>query len=89
LQDEKFDYTGHDLWQVDRHDAAPPRDLAAAQALWREEVREDYLLEKLAGTPIVKIRPALARRYQLRLQTMGRSTRVQSWGLPRRTGSGI
>ena len=72
LQDEKFDYTGHDLWQVDRHDAAPPRDLAAAQALWREEVREDYLLEKLAGTPIVKIAPALARRYQLRLQTMGR-----------------
>jgi carboxyl-terminal processing protease len=71
LQDEKFDYTGHDLWQVDRHDAAPPRDLAAAQALWREELREDYLLEKLAGTPIVKIAPALARRYQLRLQTMG------------------
>jgi carboxyl-terminal processing protease len=72
LQTEKFDFTGHDSRQTDRRDATHPRDLAAAQALWREEVREDYLQEKLAGTPTRKIVPTLARRYGLRLQTMGK-----------------
>lgn len=72
LQTEKFEFTGDDSWQADRHDAASPRDLAAAQALWRQEVREEYLREKLADTPTVKIVPRLTRRYQRRLQTMGR-----------------
>ena len=58
LQSDKFDFTGHDSWQIDRHDAAPPSDLAAAQALWRAELREEYLTEKLAGTPITNIAPS-------------------------------
>jgi carboxyl-terminal processing protease len=70
LHASKFDFTGHDSWQPDRHDAAPPRDLAAAQALWRNEVREDYLREELAGTPAANIVPTLAHRYERLLQTM-------------------
>jgi carboxyl-terminal processing protease len=81
LRDEKFDFTGHDSWRVDRHAASPPRDLAAAQDLWRQEVREDYLLEKLAGTPIVNIAPALAQRYGGRLQTMGRLNPAEVLGI--------
>ena len=70
LQDDKFDFSGHDFWQIDRHDAAPPRDLAAAEALWRAQLREEYLVEKLAGTPTSKIVPTLARRYRRQLETM-------------------
>jgi len=81
LQTEKFDFTGHDSWQADRHDASPPRDLAAAQALWREEVRENYLQEKLAGTLTVKIAPTLARHYKSRLQTMVRLKGDQVLGI--------
>lgn len=72
LKNDKFDFTGHDAWQMDRRDAPPPRDLAAAQALWRAGLREEYLAEKLAGTPAGKIAPRLARRYARRLQTMKR-----------------
>ena len=72
LQTEKFDFTGADFWQADRHDEPPPRDLAAAQALWRQEAREDYLEEKLANTPAEEIAPMLARRYKGLLQTMRR-----------------
>ena len=81
LHEEKFDFTGHDWWQLDRHDASPPRNLAAAQDLWRQEVREDYLLEKLDGTPIVNIAPALAQRYGGRLQTMGRLNPAEVLGI--------
>jgi carboxyl-terminal processing protease len=81
LHDEKFDFTGHDSWQLDRHAASPPRNMAAAQDLWRQEVREDYLLEKLAGTPIVSIAPALAQRYGGRLQTMGRLSPAEVMGV--------
>lgn len=72
LQDDKFDFTGHDSWQLDRHDATPPRNLAAAQALWRAQLREEYLVEKLDGSPFAKIAPALVRRYGRRLQSMKR-----------------
>jgi len=72
LHDDRFDFTGHDSWQIDRHAAAPPGDPAAAQALWRMELREQYLMEKLAGTPIAKIGPRLERRYGRWLQNMQR-----------------
>ncbi|MGP8202173.1 MAG: carboxy terminal-processing peptidase [Limisphaerales bacterium] len=72
LHEMKFDFTGHDAWQADRHDAPRPRDLEAAQALWREDVREDYLQEKLAGDPPATIVSTLARHYQGRLQAMER-----------------
>lgn len=81
LHDDKFEFTGHDSWQMGRHDAAPPRDLAAAQALWQAQLREEYLVEKLAGTPTVKIAPALARRYGRRLQTMKRLSQDEVLGV--------
>ena len=72
LHTEKFNFSGHDFWLANRHNAPPPRDLAAAQALWRQEVREDYLREELVGTPSGEIAPKLARNYERRLQTIQR-----------------
>jgi carboxyl-terminal processing protease len=68
----KFDFTGHDSWQPDRLNTPSPRDLAEAKALWLEEVREDYLREELARTPVAEIAPTLARSNERRLQTMQR-----------------
>jgi carboxyl-terminal processing protease len=68
LHTATFDFTGHDSWQLDRHDSSRPRDLEAAQALWQEQVRSDYLHEKLAGAPAAEILRKLTHRYERRLQ---------------------
>ena len=47
LQNEKFDFSGHDRFVTDRHDLPNPKDLSEATNLWHEEVRLDYLDEKL------------------------------------------
>jgi carboxyl-terminal processing protease len=72
LHNAKFDFAGQDSWQPDRHEQSAPRDLKAAQGLWREEVRGEYLREKLAGTPVGEIAPVLAQRYERMLQMMRR-----------------
>jgi carboxyl-terminal processing protease len=81
LRTAKFHFTGDDSWQPDRHDQPAPKDLAAAQALWREEVREEYLREELAGTPKGDIAPSLARRYDRLQQTMQRLNPDEVLGL--------
>ena len=43
-----FDFTGNDRFVFDRRQAARPRDLAEAQTLWRQQLRAEYLMEKLA-----------------------------------------
>jgi carboxyl-terminal processing protease len=43
-----FDFTGDDQFVFDRRQAARPRDLAEAQSLWRQQLRAEYLMEKLA-----------------------------------------
>src|SRR5579872_1097380 len=70
LRHGRFDFTGHDLYQVDRSDAPPPLDLGAAQKLWRQKVRADYLLEKLVDTPIQDIVAKLEQRYERSLESV-------------------
>ena len=48
LRTAKFDFTGHDVYSFDREHAQRPRDLQAAQKLWRQQLRAEYLQEKLA-----------------------------------------
>jgi hypothetical protein len=48
LQSEKFDFTGHDVLVRPRESSAPA-NLDAARELWRQNVRAEYLQEKLAG----------------------------------------
>ena len=49
LRTTKFDFTGHDVYAFDREHAERPRDVQAAEKIWRQQVRAEYLQEKLAG----------------------------------------
>ena len=70
LQTDKFDFTGHDAYSLDREHAERPVDLAAAHDLWRQQLRAEYLQEKLGDTPAEKIVDTLTRRYAQQLATM-------------------
>ena len=71
LRTDKFDFTGHDVYSFDREHAAPPADLTAAHDLWRQQLRAEFLEEKLAGDkPREQIVSTLARRHAQQLKTM-------------------
>src|SRR5450631_1064223 len=70
LRAEKFDFTGHDVYAMDREHAERPRDLEAAKKIWRQQIRAEYLQEKLADKALEQIVPALLRREAQRLATM-------------------
>ena len=74
LQSEKFDFTGHDTYSFDREKAPRPPNLEAARQLWRQNVRAEYLQEKLAGKKPADIVSTLTRRYTRLLQTMRKLT---------------
>ncbi len=79
LRREHFKFTADEQIQLDRRHAPYPKDLMAAQALWRQHLRYDYLQEKLAreitetnglilvkpsATNAAEIVTTLARRYR-------------------------
>jgi carboxyl-terminal processing protease len=70
LRSEKFEFTGHDSFSLDREHAARPADLNAAHELWRQEVRSEYLQEKLGDKKADEIVKTLTRRYAQQLKTM-------------------
>ena len=70
LQGEKFDFTGHDMFSLDREKAPRPADLPAAHQLWRQNIRAEYLQEELTGKKPADIEATLTRRYIRLLQTM-------------------
>jgi len=70
LGSAKFDFTGHDVYSVDRAHAQWPRDLAAAQELWRQQIRAEYLQEKLADKRPEQIVGRLTRRQAQQLAMM-------------------
>src|ERR1035438_1010620 len=70
LKTESFDFTGQDSYQWDRRDAPRPRDLAQAKPLWRQNLRYDYLQEKLSNRKPEEIVKTLSRRYDRMLHTM-------------------
>ncbi len=75
LRTAKFTFTGKDSYSFDRSKAARPADLEAAQALWRDQARADYLLEKLANKKPEQIVTTLTKRYAQQLRTMKQLTR--------------
>jgi len=48
LKEGKFKFTGDDRILIDRSHAPYPKDLDAATQIWREQLRYDYLQEKLS-----------------------------------------
>jgi carboxyl-terminal processing protease len=70
LKTANFDFSGQENYNLDREGAPRPADLAAAQALWRQQLRAEYLQEKLADTPAPQIASKLTRRYAQQLDFM-------------------
>jgi carboxyl-terminal processing protease len=70
LRTEHFTFTGHDRVQVDRTHEEHPRDLSAAQALWRQKLRAEVLEERLAAKPPQDIATTLIRRHEQQLKTI-------------------
>src|SRR6185295_14257330 len=66
----KFDFTGQDTFSFDREHAQRPRYMAAAQAGWLQELRAEYLDEKLRDAPEKQIAATLTRRYEQQQKTM-------------------
>jgi carboxyl-terminal processing protease len=50
LKTNRFDFTGNDLYPLNRREAPRPADRAAAEKLWEDRVRFEYLQEKLNRT---------------------------------------
>jgi len=70
LRTEHFDFTANERYNFDRKNTPRPADPAAAQQLWRQQVRADYLQEKLAGKKEEEIAATLIRRAARLPQTM-------------------
>jgi carboxyl-terminal processing protease len=70
LKTAKFDFTGNDVYSLDREHAERPRDLAAARELWKQQLRAEYLQEKLGDATPAQIAGKLTRRYEQQLVTM-------------------
>lgn len=70
LKTEKFDFIAEERYHYDRKNAPRPRDLAAAQELWRQQLRFEYLQEKLAGKKEEEIAQTLGKRSARLVQTM-------------------
>jgi len=62
LADGKFDFSTDEIYHYDRKNAPRPADINAARELWKQQVRHEYLQEKLAGKKEQEIAPILERR---------------------------
>ncbi len=65
-----FTFTGHDTFAFDREHAERPADLAAAHALWKQELRAEVLQEKLAEKPVPDVTQTLIHRHEQQLKTV-------------------
>lgn len=70
LRTAKFDFTAPEAYAYDRESAERPRDVKAAEALWRQQLRGEYLQEKLADKRPEQIVSTLMRRRERQLATM-------------------
>ncbi len=48
LEKEKFEFNGQERFLINRRDATRPKDLTEARSLWRDQLRNEYLSEKLS-----------------------------------------
>jgi len=72
LRTEHLDFSADESYAYDRKEAPRPVDLAAAQQLWRQHLRSEYLQEKLANKKEEEIATILTRRSARLVQTMRR-----------------
>ncbi|MEO8900437.1 MAG: carboxy terminal-processing peptidase [Polyangiaceae bacterium] len=71
LKTEPFVFTGHERFSFDREHAERPRNASAAQAIWHEQLRAEYLQERLSSdAKPEQIATKLAARYARQVRTM-------------------
>jgi carboxyl-terminal processing protease len=69
LKAGKFDFTANDSYSFDRENARWPADAKEARELWRQQLRAEYLQEKLTDKKPADIVKTLTRRHQQQLKT--------------------
>jgi carboxyl-terminal processing protease len=74
LRHGSFDFTGNDVYSFDRSHAPRPHDLHAAEAQWLQELRAEYLTEKLTHKPAAEIVATLTERHARQLEAMKKFT---------------
>jgi carboxyl-terminal processing protease len=74
LHSGKFLFTGHDIFSLDGKKVPRPADLDVAHELWRQNVRAEYLEEKLTGKKPADVVTSLTLRYSRLRQTMEKLT---------------
>jgi carboxyl-terminal processing protease len=70
LRTAKFDFTGHDSYSFDREHARRPATATEARALWWQQLRAEYLQEKLSDKRSDQVVSALTSRHEQALRTM-------------------
>lgn len=70
LESTKFDFTRDDSFAYDRKNAPRPADLTEAKVLWLQQLRYEYLQEKLGGKKEPEIVKILTRRSARLAETM-------------------
>jgi len=66
----KFDFTAEETFSYDRKTEPRPANIAAAKSLWHQQLRYEYLQEKLAGKKEADITKTLGRRSSRIAETM-------------------
>lgn len=62
LAEGKFDFSAEEMYSFDRKNAPRPTDIDNARELWNQQIRYEYLQEKLAGKNEQEIATTLGRR---------------------------
>ena len=70
LHTAKFEFSGHDRYAFDRENARRPATATEAQALWWQQLRAEYLQEKLSDKRPEQIVSTLESRHGQALRTM-------------------
>ncbi len=70
LKEGPFDFSTDESFSYDRKEAPRPVDMPAAQTLWKQQIRYEYLQQKLAGKEHAEIVKTLSRRQQRTAATM-------------------
>ncbi|MBC8127548.1 MAG: carboxy terminal-processing peptidase [Gloeobacteraceae cyanobacterium ES-bin-144] len=70
LKNGKFDFTTDEKFAYDRKNAPHPADIEAAKTIWLQQLRYEYLQEKLAGKKDEEITKKLSKRSVRIVETM-------------------
>lgn len=80
LETTAFTFTNHEVCVINRDHTPFPRDLSDASKIWNQQLRMDYLQEKLNDRKPAEIVKTLTRRYTRLVQTMRNMTREEVLG---------